>query len=269
MPDTFTPNYNLTKVEVGGSTDTWGTKINANSDVLDTQLKAQSTLLNTTKTTADAALPRSGGVMTGDVDMGGKSVLNASDAGLLGFSARPTAPPGWIKCNGAAISRTTYANLFAAIGTTHGAGDGTSTFNLPDYRGLFPRGLDDGKGIDTGRALGSLQDSQNLAHNHGINDPGHVHGVNDGGHNHGVNDPGHSHPFGASYIGSGIGSNGGYVNATNNNGATTGASGTGIWLNASGANVSIANHATGVSIQNDGGAEARPKNFAALIVIKY
>jgi microcystin-dependent protein len=51
---------------------------------------------------------------------------------------------GWLKCNGAAVSRSTYAVLFAAIGTLYGAGDGTTTFNLPDYRGEFLRGLDDG-----------------------------------------------------------------------------------------------------------------------------
>jgi len=50
-------------------------------------------------------------------------------------------PPGWLTCIGSAVSRTTYAALFAAIGTTYGAGDGTTTFNLPDLRGRFPRGI--------------------------------------------------------------------------------------------------------------------------------
>lgn len=56
-----------------------------------------------------------------------------------------TAPTGWLLCNGAAISRVTYADLFAAIGTAHGYGDNvpvTGTFNLPDYRGRFIRGTD-------------------------------------------------------------------------------------------------------------------------------
>ena len=49
----------------------------------------------------------------------------------------PTAniPAGWLVCDGSAVSRTTYARLFAAIGTLHGAGNGTTTFNLPDRRG--------------------------------------------------------------------------------------------------------------------------------------
>jgi phage-related tail fiber protein len=77
--------------------------------------------------------------------------------GMVGGFARNTAPPGWLKANGAAVSRTTYAALFAAIGTTFGAGDGATTFNVPDLRGEFVRGWDDGRGIDSGRAFGSTQ----------------------------------------------------------------------------------------------------------------
>ncbi|MGY5795298.1 hypothetical protein ACXHXM_34705 len=87
----------------------------------------------------------------------------------------------------------------------------------------------------------------------------HAHGVSDPGHAHGVYDPGHQHYFGASYIGSGVGSNGGYVNASNNNGALTGVSGTGIGIYAA---------ATGISIQSNGGTEARPRNVALLACIK-
>lgn len=82
---------------------------------------------------------------------------------------------GWLHCNGAAVSRTTYVKLFAVIGTTFGAGNGTTTFNLPDLRGEFIRGLDSGRGIDPGRTLGSLQLSQNASHNHTVQDPGHNH----------------------------------------------------------------------------------------------
>ena len=55
------------------------------------------------------------------------------------------------------MSRTVYANLFVAIGTRYGAGDGYSTFNLPDLRGEFPRFWDDGRGVDAGRGLGTWQ----------------------------------------------------------------------------------------------------------------
>ena len=82
--------------------------------------------------------------------------------------AMSAAPAGWLKCNGAAVSRTTYAALFALIGTTYGSGDGSTTFKLPDLRGEFVRGWDDGKGTDAGRVVGSSQSSQNLAHTHDI-----------------------------------------------------------------------------------------------------
>ena len=84
---------------------------------------------------------------------------DASPAGLVAYFARTNAPTGWLKANGAAVSRTTYADLFAAIGTTFGAGNERTTFNLPDLRGEFVRGLDDGRGIDSSRVLGSWQKS--------------------------------------------------------------------------------------------------------------
>src|SRR5262249_14523950 len=55
---------------------------------------------------------------------------------------------GWLYCDGRAVSRDTYADLFAVVGTLHGTGDGVSTFNLPDYRGYFHRGVDDGASRD-------------------------------------------------------------------------------------------------------------------------
>lgn len=79
--------------------------------------------------------------------------------GVVAFYPKTTAPTGWLKANGAAISRTTYAALFAAIGVSFGAGDGSTTFNLPDLRGEFVRGLDDGRGVDTGRVMGSFQNA--------------------------------------------------------------------------------------------------------------
>lgn len=71
--------------------------------------------------------------------------------------AMTTAPAGWLKCDGAFVSRATYAELFASIGTAFGAGDGSTTFGLPDLRGEFVRGWDDGRGIDGDRVLGSGQ----------------------------------------------------------------------------------------------------------------
>nr|DAJ78976.1 MAG TPA: tail collar fiber protein [Caudoviricetes sp.] len=83
--------------------------------------------------------------------------LKSELIGEVAFFARTTPPNGWLKANGAAVSRTTYAALFAAIGTTFGAGDGRTTFNLPDLRGEFLRCLDDGRNVDAGRRLGTAQ----------------------------------------------------------------------------------------------------------------
>ncbi|HQS59960.1 MAG: hypothetical protein B7Y56_03385 [Gallionellales bacterium 35-53-114] len=82
------------------------------------------------------------------------------------YTAQSTAREGFLKCNGAAVSRLAYAGLFTAIGTTHGAGDGSTTFNLPELRGEFIRCLADGRAVDTGRALGSYQAGQNESHSH-------------------------------------------------------------------------------------------------------
>lgn len=139
MADIFTPELNLVKPEVGQSVDTWGTKLNSNMDKLDVAHVQQAAAL--------AAL---------------RSILVGM---VVGFPVT-AAPEGWLKCNGAAVSRTTYSTLFARIGITHGDGDGETTFNLPDYRGVFLRWLDDGAGIDAGRAITQLQDDDFKAHDH-------------------------------------------------------------------------------------------------------
>jgi len=89
-------------------------------------------------------------------------------AGTVIHVAMSTAPSGYIKANGALVSRTTYATLFAAIGTVYGVGDGSTTFALPDLRGEFIRGWDDARGIDSGRAIGTAQADELKSHTHGI-----------------------------------------------------------------------------------------------------
>lgn len=91
------------------------------------------------------------------VPFDGSANINATPAGAIQFFAMKTAPVGWLKANGTALSRTVYANLFTAIGTMFGAGDGKTTFNLPDLRGYFLRAWDDGNNIDSERVFGSKQ----------------------------------------------------------------------------------------------------------------
>lgn len=99
-------------------------------------------------------------------DVDALTALDLDLTGSLTFAAVNVTPAGYIKANGAAVSRTTYARLFARIGTEYGAGDGVTTFNLPDLRGEFLRGWDDGRGVDSGRAVASAQAAQIATHTH-------------------------------------------------------------------------------------------------------
>ena len=87
-------------------------------------------------------------------------------AGAVQTFAISSAPTGWLSCDGSAVSRSTYSHLFAAICTTFGTGDGSTTFNVPDLRGEFIRGLDSGRGVDSGRVLGSPQADEIKSHQH-------------------------------------------------------------------------------------------------------
>jgi microcystin-dependent protein len=104
--------------------------------------------------------------IVGNLDISTPQLNAGNIVGQVCFFARSTAPIGFLKCNGAAISRTTYAALFNAIGTTYGGGNGSTTFNLPDARGEFLRGWDDGRGVDGGRSFASFQADEFKNHQH-------------------------------------------------------------------------------------------------------
>lgn len=75
-------------------------------------------------------------------------------------------PAGYLECDGSDVSRVTYADLYAVVGDTYGVGDGASTFGLPDLRGVFVRGYDNGRGQDSGRVIGSYQSDDIASHTH-------------------------------------------------------------------------------------------------------
>ncbi|VVO66030.1 hypothetical protein PS903_01029 [Pseudomonas fluorescens] len=200
------------------------------------------------------------------------ALRKAMDEALVGFVcafAKPTAPAGWLKANGAAVSRTTFAALFAQLGTRFGAGDGFSTFNLPDARGEFIRGWDDGRGLDAGRVLGSIQAQMLENHGHTAWTGGagaHSHGASvtiaaNGEHTHTAprahnNDVGNGSPN--------------FTTANYQNGTTAATNPAGYHTH--GASVSISpagDHAHAVGVSNTGGAETRPRNMALLFCIKY
>lgn len=102
------------------------------------------------------------------------SLVPGAPIGSVMSMAANVAPSGYLVCDGAAISRTTYSDLFAVIGTTYGTGDGSTTFNLPDYRGYFLRGFDDGAGNNPdaqtrigGNNVGSIQNDEITSPIHG------------------------------------------------------------------------------------------------------
>jgi microcystin-dependent protein len=99
MPDTYTDNLGLVLPEVGASRDSWGAKLSSNFETLD------------------------------------EFVSMAMPVGVVADFAGPNPPPGWLACDGRQVSRTTYSQLFAAIGTAWGNGDGSTTFNLPPANG--------------------------------------------------------------------------------------------------------------------------------------
>lgn len=95
-------------------------------------------------------------------------ILDSTPAGAVVDFAMPSAPQGWLVCDGSTIPRSAYPDLFAAIGTTYNQPSDTNVllFRLPDYRGEFRRGWDAGRGVDTGRAFGSSQVDEIGAHHH-------------------------------------------------------------------------------------------------------
>jgi microcystin-dependent protein len=109
------------------------------------------------------------------VEVLSSAVPNATEimpAGTVTQTARITAPTGWLLCEGQAVSRTTFARLFDAIGTTYGAGDGSTTFTLPNLKGRVPVGRDDSQtefdalGETSGTKTVTLDATQIPSHNH-------------------------------------------------------------------------------------------------------
>jgi microcystin-dependent protein len=88
--------------------------------------------------------------------------------GTVAYTAAAAAGTGWLIADGSAVSRATYPDLFTAIGDFYGAGDGSTTFNLPELRGEFIRSLDDSRGVDSARARGSAQGDTMQGHVHSL-----------------------------------------------------------------------------------------------------
>ena len=164
------------KVEVSGDTMTGFLTLHANPTA---PFHAATKTFVESTVSGGNYLPKSGGTMTGFLTLNAnptsalhavtKQYVDGNASDLVGFVlpfAQNSIPTGYLKCNGVAVSRITYANLFATIGTLYGVGDGSTSFNVPDLRGEFIRGFSDGRGVDTGRIMGSFQADEFKSHRH-------------------------------------------------------------------------------------------------------
>lgn len=181
-----------------------------------------------------------------DGGSGGWLLLNPTvsfkPVGSYEIMAAPTVPTGYLYCDGRLVSRTTYASLFNVIGTRFGVGNGSTTFKIPDWRGVFMRGWDDGRGVDSGRVFGAQQDSQNKKHSHNFSGSASWSGEHS-----------HTYPGPAKD-----------VNYGGNRPAGRGGSGV-LSTSVSGQHT----HNISGTISEDGGNEARPVNNTVYVVIKY
>lgn len=254
---------------VGGSTSEWLVDLFAGTnDQLYFRTKTNlaaftgwKTIYHTGNTTVDA----NGILREGTSTPSGKlSVVQENLTGAVCAFARTTPPPGWLKANGAAVSRTTYAALFNEIGTTFGAGDGSTTFNLPDLRGEFVRGWDDGRGIDSGRAFGTLQTDDLKSHTHTASAASYAHTHTFSATSSSSGEHTHTTPTGSATGGNAPAS----LAAVNRNGNNP-TSSAGAHTHTVSGTTSSDSHTHTVTVNATGGTETRPRNRALLFCIKY
>lgn len=205
------------------------------------------------------------------------TTVAGNPAGTVIWYAKNSAPTGYLKANGAAVSRATYAALFTAIGTTFGAGDGSTTFNVPDLRGEFIRGWDDARGVDSGRAIGTAQAANIASHTHSVDPPStattsydHTHTYSNttagaGAHSDVVNVSSNATMGTAAVQGSGGGGSTGTVPA--------GAVGDHAHTYSGGTTWDTHNHTVDIAPFTSGaagsGTDTRPRNVALLACIKF
>jgi microcystin-dependent protein len=202
-------------------------------------------------------------------------------------------PGGWLLCDGAEYSRTTYITLYNVIGITYGAGDGTNTFNVPNFQAAFLRGAGSQTYSDitygsNDRTINTAQGTALQTHLHSITDPEHNHSIPANSHNHGIPANTHTHSVsntfylystgGNTYANVGtLGSGQFYGTGTNTNTSNTSNftvvnASSNILFNSASTNISATNGATGANgstrvTQNAN--ETIPFNYAINWIIKY
>ena len=214
-------------------------------------LKSPSSLSGNVDLTLPSSIVSGGFMQTDGSGNLSFQVVAGVPSGAVFCIAVASVPSGYLECNGQSVSRTTFAALFAVIGTQYGANN-SSTFKVPDLRGEFIRGFDNGRGVDSGRSVASSQSHQHPQHNHAVS----------ASSSSSVSDPGHKHNL--LFAGGSFGGSSGAVTARDTGTITDriSNSNTGISVSTS----------TSISQSNRGGtsnsSETRPRNIAMMYVIK-
>ncbi len=139
-------------------------QLSAIPSITESKLSLSDLTVGNADSTRHGFLPKLPSVSPGISFLSGSgSWISPFPSGTVLHFAMLSSPSGWLICDGSAVSRSIYSNLFTAIGSLYGNGDGSTTFNLPDLRGEFIRGFDQGRGADAGRNFGSWQDSATAA----------------------------------------------------------------------------------------------------------
>ena len=231
-------------------------------------LKAPSSLSSTVSLTLPSSIVNGGFLKTDGSGNLSFSLIQGVPSGSVFCMAVATVPSGYLECNGQSVSRTTYAALFAIIGTQYGSSSG-STFKVPDLRGEFIRGFDNGRGADSGRQIGSHQSNSNAQHTHS-----HTHNHSYSGTTSTKSLRGTvqqiAETFAASGTTTGVFSKLGNFNSLNTPALVDQTAAGGFAMNAdhdhtfSGTTGNQSSNNTGP----DGGTESRPRNIAMMYVIK-
>jgi len=268
---TSTPTFNVSNIKpgkysliliqdaTGGAEPQWGSMINGNpliktgaNEITTIEFISDGTTLYAVGTSASATSDDTASIKPFAYDFTG------DEAGV-----------GYLYCNGQVVSRTTYANLYAKIGTTYDTGgEGGGNFRLPDYRGYFLRGLDAaGANVATesGRALAAAAQAEETASN-SMTATGSGTAASTGAHTHGVTDPGHTHT--ESIVQSGGNTLDGLDVASLNHqivGASTSSAVTNVTIDSDGSH----SHSVSTTVSFVDGDETRPVNMAVHYGIKY
>lgn len=171
-----------------------GTELDTEFNNLVTAVATKANSLSPTFTGTPAAPTASLGTNTTQLATTAFVIANASPSGSITMWPTATAPTGFLLCSGTAVSRSTYAALFAILGTSHGVGDGSTTFNLPNFNNRVPIGA--GDLYTAAQTIGS-KDAVVVSHTHTATST--------------VTDPGHKHEFAFDTNGSGTGGTGNFV----------------------------------------------------------